>query len=56
MVARKLDLNFFAIGIEDPPSDKAFSTNLIGGRKLCDLDVTRGIVRTKIAMAWTDAT
>jgi hypothetical protein len=33
MIARKLDLNFFAIGIEDPPSDKAFSTNLIWWKK-----------------------
>ena len=56
MVASELDLDFFAIGVKDPLCDEASATNLIGGRKICDLDVTRSIVRTTIAMAWTGAT
>ena len=56
MIARDLDIVFFSIGVEDSPSNEAFAADFIGRRKICDLGVTRCIVRTKITTTGADAT
>jgi hypothetical protein len=51
MIARKLNLNLSAIAIKNAPGNEAFPTHLVGRGKICDLDITRSIVRTKITTA-----
>jgi hypothetical protein len=56
MIARKLNLNLSAIAIKNAPGNEAFPTHLVGRGKICDLDITRSIFRTKITTARADAT
>ncbi len=56
LISRKLEFNFFAISVKNTPSKKACDMYLISRGEIGDLDITDGIVRTKILSAWTDAT
>jgi hypothetical protein len=48
MVTRKLEFNLLSIDIQDMPSDKTFPFYSVAGRKICNLDITDGIVTAKI--------